>query len=106
MARRKAKPKATPKATAEDQALVAKLFSGAFSEVMMALTSAKPVEPAYARFRPAAKQRTKEERTRIADLAGQYVAERAGPDPSRLTQEEYDTLSVKALDYALGQLEP
>jgi len=83
MARRKAKPKAT----AEDQALVAKLFSGAFSELMVALTSAKPVEPAYARFRPAAKQRTKEERRRIADLAGQYVAERAGPDPGRLSQE-------------------
>jgi hypothetical protein len=99
MARRKAKPKATP----EDQALVARLFSEAFFEIMTALTSAKPVEPAFARFRPAAKQRTKEERRRIADLAGQYVAERAGLDPSRLSQEEYEALSVEALDHALGQ---
>lgn len=102
MPRRRAKPRATP----ADHALVARLFSEAFFELMMALTSAKPVEPAFARFRPAAKQRTKEERRRIADLAGRYVAERAGPDPTRLSQREYESLTVEALDHALGQPAP
>jgi hypothetical protein len=99
-----AKKKATPKkATPEDQEAWARLFSEAFFEVMTALTRAEPVEAAYARFAPAAQQRTKAEHKRLADLAGRYIAERAGPDPSKLTLEESEALTVEALEFALGQ---
>jgi hypothetical protein len=81
----------------------AKAFSEAFFEVMTALTRAEPVEAAYARFGPAAQRRTKAELKRLAELAGSYVLERAGPDPGRLSLEEYEALTVEALEFALGR---
>jgi len=80
-----------------------RLFSGAFFEVMIALTKAEPVEPAFARFRPAAKKRTKEELKRLADLAGRHIAERAGPDPTKLSEERSQVLTEEALEFALGE---
>jgi hypothetical protein len=100
MARKKAEPK---KATREDREAWARLFSEAFFEVMTALTRAEPVEAAYAKFAPEAQRRTKAEHKRLAELAGRYIAERAGPDPSRLSIEESESLTVEALEFALGQ---
>jgi hypothetical protein len=80
----------------------ARLFSGAFLELMNALTRAEPVEQAFARFRPTAKKKTKSELKRLADLAGRHIAERAGPEPSKLSEERLHALTVEALEFALG----
>ncbi len=88
-------------ATPEDIDSLTRLFSEAFFETMTALTRAEPVEAAFAKFAPAAQQRTKAEHRRLADLAGRYVAEHAGPNPTMLTQEASETLTVEALQFAL-----
>ena len=93
------------KATPEVQEAWATAFSEVFFEVMIALTKAEPVEAAYARFAPAAQRRTKAELKRLAELAGHHVLERAGPDPSTLSLEESEALTVEALQVALGQPE-
>ncbi len=94
---------ARKKVTPEARAAWVRLFSEAFFEVMSALTRAEPVEPAYARFAPAAKRRTKEELRRLAGIAGQHIADSAGPDPSMLSEREYENLTVQALGIALGE---
>jgi len=93
------------KVTPEARDAWARLFSSAFLEVMIALTRAEPVEQAFARFRPAAKKKTKEELKRLADLAGRRIAERAGPDPGRLSEERYAVITEEALEFALGKPE-
>ena len=94
---------AKKKATPEVRQAWARAFSEAFFEVMAALTRAEPVEAAFARFGPAAQRRTKIELKRLAELAGQYVLERAGADPSKLSSEDSEALTVEALEFALGQ---
>jgi hypothetical protein len=94
---------ARKRVTPEAREAWARLFSEAFFELMTALTKAEPVEAAYARFAPAAQRRTKAELKRLADLAGRYIAARAGNDPSKLSLEKSEALTVEALESALGQ---
>lgn len=91
--------------TPEVRAAWARQFSGVFFDLMIALTRAEPVEAAYARFAPLAKLKTKAEQKRLAELAGGYVAQHAGPDPSKLSLARYEALTVEALEFALGQPE-
>jgi hypothetical protein len=94
---------ARKRVTPEAREAWARLFSEAFFEVMTALTRAEPVEPAYARFGPAAKRKTKAELRRLAELAGRRIAERAGPDPTKISPERAEKLTVESLEFALGQ---
>ena len=80
---------------------IATLFSETIYDVMVAMVKAKTVEAGFGQIQQAAKEMTKEEMRRIADLAGQYCAEHSNPSPGELSKERWATLKREALEFAL-----
>lgn len=80
---------------------MATLFSETFFEIMTGMVKSKTVETEFAKIQEAARQLTKDEMRRIADIAGLYCAKHSNPSPGKLPKERWAILKRKALEHAL-----
>jgi hypothetical protein len=80
---------------------IATLFGETLFDLMIAMTKAEKVESEFAKIQAAARNLTKTEIRRIADIAGLYCAEHSNPSPGKLSKERWATLKREALEFAL-----
>jgi hypothetical protein len=80
---------------------LATLYSETLFEIMIAMVKARSVEAQFAKIQEAARNLTKTEMRRIADIAGLYCAEHSNPSPGKLSEERWATLKKKAFEFAL-----
>lgn len=80
---------------------LATLYSETLFEIMIAMVKAKTVEAQFAKIQKAARNLTKAEMRRIAEIAGLYCAKHSNPSPGKLSEERWAALKRKAFEFAL-----
>lgn len=80
-------------------------FAHILFNVMTGMTKAKSVEAETGKLRAKLRELTEERMRQVADLAGEYYAERANPSPNKMSPEQVAILKTEAIEYALDKLE-
>jgi hypothetical protein len=80
-------------------------FGNLFFNVMIGMTRAKSVEEEHGKLGVKLKELTEERMRKVANYAGAHFAKRANPSPKKLSEKEIDDLKIKAIEFALDQLE-